>query len=107
MTGSHARHLRRQAERRGATTTPEPLGAAANPTDGTTIASAVTAMRDSAGKPNSHSMSGGSIRESGTREKLVREAAYFRAERRGFTPGQELEDWFAAEREVDQLLISR
>jgi hypothetical protein len=27
-------------------------------------------------------------------------AAYFRAEQRGFAPGQELEDWLAAERQL-------
>lgn len=31
-------------------------------------------------------------------------AAYRRAERRGFAPGHELEDWLAAEDEVDQRL---
>lgn len=40
------------------------------------------------------------------RAALIREAAYFRAERRGFAPGQELEDWFEAEREVDGRLSS-
>ena len=35
---------------------------------------------------------------------LTAERAYFRAERRGFTPGHELEDWLAAEREVAALL---
>lgn len=34
------------------------------------------------------------------RESLVRMAAYLRAERRGFAPGYELEDWLAAEAEV-------
>lgn len=29
-------------------------------------------------------------------------AAYYRAERRGFAPGHEVEDWLEAEREVDQ-----
>ena len=28
-------------------------------------------------------------------------AAYLRAERRGFAPGHELDDWLAAEREID------
>lgn len=37
------------------------------------------------------------------RQRLIAEAAYFRAERRGFVPGQELEDWLAAEIEVDAL----
>jgi hypothetical protein len=38
------------------------------------------------------------------RKTMVAEAAYFRAERHGFTPGHELEDWVAAEHEVDALL---
>lgn len=31
----------------------------------------------------------------------VAEAAYFLAERRGFSPGRELDDWFAAENMID------
>lgn len=38
------------------------------------------------------------------RRLLIAEAAYFRAEQRGFQPGRELEDWLAAEIEVDALL---
>ncbi len=34
----------------------------------------------------------------------IARAAYLRAERRGFAPGHELEDWLAAENEVDQRL---
>ena len=34
------------------------------------------------------------------RESMVRIAAYLRAERRGFAPGYEIEDWLAAETEV-------
>ena len=33
---------------------------------------------------------------------MVRIAAYFRAERRGFAPGNECEDWLAAEAEVSE-----
>ena len=33
---------------------------------------------------------------------MIAEAAYFVAQGRGFEPGHELEDWFAAEREVDR-----
>ena len=36
-----------------------------------------------------------------SREARIAEAAYWRAERRGFQPGYELEDWLHAEREVD------
>jgi len=35
---------------------------------------------------------------------MIAESAYLRAERRGFTPGHETDDWVAAEREVDALL---
>ena len=38
------------------------------------------------------------------RRALIAETAYLRAERRGFAPGQETEDWLAAEAEVDALL---
>jgi hypothetical protein len=39
-----------------------------------------------------------------TRRGMIAEAAYLRAERRGFAPGGEEEDWLAAEAEVDRLL---
>ena len=35
------------------------------------------------------------------RERRIALAAYLRAERRGFVPGAELEDWLAAENEDD------
>jgi hypothetical protein len=38
------------------------------------------------------------------RHALIAEAAYFRAQRRGFEPGHEEEDWLAAEAEVDKRL---
>jgi Protein of unknown function (DUF2934) len=38
------------------------------------------------------------------RRAMIEQAAYLRAERRGFTPGSEVEDWLAAETEVDALL---
>lgn len=41
------------------------------------------------------------------REQRIAEAAYWRAERRGFGAGQELDDWLAAEREVDEDDASR
>lgn len=39
-----------------------------------------------------------------TRRAMIAEAAYLRAERRGFVPGGEEGDWLAAEKEVDALL---
>jgi hypothetical protein len=41
------------------------------------------------------------------REVMIREAAYFRAEHRGFATGSELEDWLTAEREIDNVLAQK
>jgi hypothetical protein len=40
------------------------------------------------------------------RRQMIAEAAYLRAEKRGFAPGGEVEDWLAAETEVDALLAA-
>ena len=40
------------------------------------------------------------------RNKLISIAAYFLAEKRGFAPDNDLEDWFEAEREVQRHLDS-
>ena len=39
------------------------------------------------------------------RRGMIAQAAYYRAERRGFVPGYETEDWLAAESEVDAALM--
>lgn len=36
------------------------------------------------------------------RRRMVAEAAYYRAQQRGFTAGGEVDDWLAAEREITQ-----
>jgi hypothetical protein len=40
------------------------------------------------------------------RELMIAEAAYYIAERRGFEPGGELDDWLEAESEIDRLLAA-
>lgn len=40
------------------------------------------------------------------REHMVAVAAYYLAERRGFGPGLEQEDWQRAERQIDRMLIA-
>lgn len=40
------------------------------------------------------------------RRELILEAAYFRAEARGFAPGGDLDDWLDAEAEVDERLAA-
>ena len=37
------------------------------------------------------------------RQSIIAEAAYYRAEKRGFAPGLEMEDWLAAEKEIEAL----
>ena len=46
-------------------------------------------------------------RGDGTREQMIREAAYHRAAQRGFTGGSPEQDWMEAEKEVDALLAKR
>jgi hypothetical protein len=41
------------------------------------------------------------------RRGMIAESAYLRAERRGFAPGHEHQDWIDAEAEVDALLKAR
>jgi hypothetical protein len=40
------------------------------------------------------------------RQALIAEAAYYQAQARGFTPGAAIEDWLAAESEVDRRLMA-
>jgi hypothetical protein len=43
----------------------------------------------------------------GLRLEMIRDAAYFRAAARGFAPGKEIEDWLAAEQDVEELILRR
>ncbi len=52
--------------------------------------------------PPASGMSGPASNEE--RARLIAEAAYYRAQARGFEPGQELEDWLQAEVEIDRAL---
>lgn len=61
---------------------------------------AVPQSSPAAPKPVTHEKS----RSGEDRYRMIAEAAYFRAERRGFVAGNELEDWLAAEIDVDALL---
>lgn len=38
------------------------------------------------------------------RQELISTAAYYRAEKQGFTCGHEIQDWLEAEAEIDSLL---
>lgn len=39
------------------------------------------------------------------RYQLIAEAAYYRSEKRSFAPGYELEDWLAAEAEIEKTVL--
>jgi hypothetical protein len=41
------------------------------------------------------------------RRAMIAEAAYYRAERRGFSPGFELEDWLESENELNTRIQAR
>jgi hypothetical protein len=41
------------------------------------------------------------------RRAMIAEAAYYRAERRGFERGYELDDWLQAERDIERALPGR
>ncbi len=40
-----------------------------------------------------------------SRHQKIGLAAYYKAERRGFAPGHELDDWLEAEQEIDEAAI--
>jgi hypothetical protein len=44
--------------------------------------------------------------EAAWRHRMIREAAYFRSQHRAPCPGKEIEDWVAAEKEVDEYLLN-
>ena len=44
--------------------------------------------------------------DSQARHLMIREAAYFLAQHRGFLPGLELEDWLQAEKDIDAALAA-
>ncbi len=54
--------------------------------------------------PGLHVLGGAGV-DVNARRRLIEEAAYFRAERRGFNCGSPEQDWLEAEREVDNMLL--
>jgi hypothetical protein len=52
----------------------------------------------------SHTAINETPRPTADRYASIAQAAYFRSQHRGFKPGHEMEDWLAAEAEVDQRL---
>jgi hypothetical protein len=69
-------------------------------------AAAATELTDNAAMVvlESTAMTGSTNIDPDVRRQLVAAEAYFRAERRGFAAGNELDDWVAAEAAVDRRL---
>ena len=40
------------------------------------------------------------------RRAMIREAAYYLAQKRGFAPGHDIDDWLRAERQIDAALAA-
>jgi phosphoglucomutase len=56
-------------------------------------------------EPNSIVTRDGTFIEPEERLAMIAEAAYYRAEQRGFDPGHEIDDWLAAEAAFDESLV--
>lgn len=55
-------------------------------------------------KPNSSVTRHAASIEPERRQAMIADAAYYYAEQRGFASSHELDDWLAAERQIDQAL---
>ena len=88
FTGEVAQQLRGKLQ---ATTTASPKPTASR------IAKATSSAQPPVASRSRRPVTASTPTTSAEREEWIRVAAYYRAERRGFTPGHELEDWYAAE----------
>ena len=71
-----------------------------------TSSSARTARKSTTKKSRSTAANVDAKIDAEKRHALIAEAAYLRAESRGFAPGHEVEDWVAAEAEIDLALTA-
>jgi len=84
----------------GAAETPSRSGSGASPAS----TEARPARRRAAAPKSAGTPASAPVVSADVRRGMIAKAAYLRAERRGFGPGSEVEDWLIAEREVDALL---
>ena len=74
--------------------------AASKPTPASVVARAKAVAKSSAPRPDTKR-----ARPDGDAcRAMIAEAAYFRSEHRGFSGGNELDDWLEAEREIARIL---
>jgi Protein of unknown function (DUF2934) len=79
-------------------------GSARTPESAQPPEKAAPRRRAAPGKDAAAGASAGITVSESARRAMIAQAAYLRAERRGFACGGEVEDWLAAEAEVDALL---
>lgn len=82
---------------------PKRTPAAKSPTIGDAEPGVVEAQRSPAPPPAQEASPEAEVE----REQMIAEAAYYRAQRRGFAPGRELDDWLAAEAEISSAALQR
>jgi hypothetical protein len=64
--------------------------------------------RGAARRATSRGLAAGcAIRHEPQHQHMVAEAAYFRAEQRGFSPGHEMSDWLQAEADIEKLITGQ
>lgn len=64
----------------------------------TSVITSKKSAKNSLEKPNND------IGHEVVREKMISDAAYFRAEKRGFEVGDSMDDWLVSEAEIDDVL---
>ena len=100
---------KKPSAKKTSTAKPSSKSAAAKPLTIKPIAGTPVAKTKTKPKPLSESATKGNGASPITPEqryRMICDAAYFRAERRGFIGGNSAEDWTAAEAEIDGLLLS-
>ncbi len=78
------------------------------PPDTPTSAAPTTRRRSATATPQSDADAGTTPVASGERDRMIAQAAYYRAERRGFAgdEGERQQDWLEAEAEIDRAIAS-
>ena len=86
---------------------PKAVGKAVKPTKSTVAAPLPAAAKPRApAKKKAPAVTAGKPLAQEQRTHYIEVAAFYIAERRGFAPGNPLEDWIAAEAEIDRLLAT-
>lgn len=92
-----------------ATTAKKAPDAPQTPPAETAAKKATARKKTTAAARSAHRENPGSLKQLATvtpeqRQKMIEEAAFYKAEKRNFAPGHEQEDWTDAEREIDELI---